>query len=155
MEYHCQLSERKEQPVLVTRLRTPVQKLPELLGKHFAAIAAYLQQLDKIPAGPPFVAYYNMDMQDLDIEIGFPVPPGLPAEGEIQSSSIPAGKAASCLYTGPYDQIEPAYSALSAWIDEQGLQPSGIAYEFYLNDPGSTPAEELQTQILMPLNDHN
>lgn len=155
MDYHCQLSERKEQPVLVTRLRTPAQKLPALLGQHFGAIAAYLQRLEKMPAGPPFVAYYNMDMQDLDVEIGFPVPPGLPAEGEIVSSVIPAGKAASCLYTGPYNEMEPAYAALANWIAQQGLQPSGIAYEFYLNDPGETPTEALQTQILMPLVNSN
>lgn len=151
MDFHCQLSERKDQPVLVTRVRTPVQKLPELLGKHFGAIFAYLEQLGQMPAGPPFAAYYNMDMQDMDVEIGFPVSAGLPPVDEIQTGVIPAGKSATCLYTGPYDEIASAYTALAGWIDEQGLTPTGVAYEFYLNDPDETSPEALQTQILMPL----
>jgi effector-binding domain-containing protein len=151
MDFHCQLSERREQPVLVVRVRTPAQKLPELLGKHYQAIAAYLDQLGQTPAGPPFAAYYNMDMQDLDVEIGFPVTAGLPSEGEIQASVIPAGKSASCLYTGSYDQIAAAYTALAGWVEEQGLKPTGVAYEVYLNDPGETSSETLQTQIIFPL----
>jgi hypothetical protein len=41
------------------------------------------------PAGPAFVAHHNMDMQNLDIEQGFPVSKPLPAKGEIQPGEIP------------------------------------------------------------------
>ena len=71
--------------------------------KPWSTILQYAGQMGVQPSGPPFVAYYNLDMQDLDLEIGFP-------------------------YT-----------------------PSGVAYEFYLNDPRSTPAAELQTQVVFPL----
>jgi effector-binding domain-containing protein len=110
-----------------------------------------MSELGVPPAGAPFVAYFNMDMQNLDMEIGFPVMQPLPGKGEVQASQIPAGKAATCLHTGPYPEIESAYKALSNWVAEKGYTPTGVAYEFYLNDPGETPPQELQTQILFPL----
>ena len=72
-----------------------MQDLPQALGKAYGAIMQYLGELGMPPAGAPFVAYFNMDMQDLDIEIGFPVMQPLPGKGEVQASAIPAGKAAA------------------------------------------------------------
>jgi effector-binding domain-containing protein len=151
MTYQCELQERPAQHTLSLRTRTSVDMLPEIFGKTFAAIAQYLAGIGEEPAGPPYAAYYNMDMQDLDVEIGFSVAKPLPSKGEIQSGQIPGGKFAACLYTGPYSDIEPVYTALSAWIKEQDLVVTGVAYELYLNDPAHTPPQQLQTQILFPL----
>ena len=151
MTYKCELIDRPAQPVLSIRTRTAVQNLPQVLGAAYGKIMQYMGELGEPPAGAPFVAYYNMDMQDLDIEIGFPVLRALLGKADIQACEIPAGKAATCLYTGPYNEIPPAYNDLSAWISQQGYRPSGVAYEFYLNDPQHTPSAELQTLILFPL----
>jgi effector-binding domain-containing protein len=66
---------------------------------------------------------------------------------------IPGGKLAQCLYIGPYNKIEPAYNALTEWVKENGYEATGVAYEFYLNDPGEVAPEELLTQIVFPLKD--
>ena len=104
-----------------------------------------------MPAGPPFAAYYNTDRQDLDVEIGFPVSKTLPGKDDIQSSEIPAGKVATCLHTGPHSELEPAYSALTWYVKDNGHEPTGVAYEMYLNDPSEALPEELQTQIMFLL----
>jgi effector-binding domain-containing protein len=151
MKYHCEVKEQQTQPTLAVRTRTSVQELPKTLGEAFDALAQYLGELGEPPAGPPFVAYYNEDMQDLDVEIGFPVARELPGRGDIQAGEIPGGRVAACLYRGPYSGIAAAYEALSRWMEEKGYQPTGVAYEVYLNDPDETPPEELQTQIAFPL----
>jgi effector-binding domain-containing protein len=92
-----------------------------------------------------------MDMQDLDVEIGFPVSGSLPGKGEIQPGEIPGGKAATCLHVGPYTEVGPAYEALMQWIMENGFEATGVAYEMHLNDPAQTPPEELKTQIVFPM----
>jgi len=92
-----------------------------------------------------------MDMQDLDVEIGFPVSKSLPSKHDIKASEIPGGQVATCLHTGPYSKIEPAYNALSQWMKENGYEATGVAYEMYLDDPAETPPQELKTQILFPL----
>ena len=151
MIYPCELQEKLTQNTLSIRTRSAIGDLSAVMGKTFGAITQYLAEAGEKPAGPPFTVYYNMDMQDLDLEIGFPVSKRLDSRGEIQSGEIPDGQFAACLYTGPYSAIEPAYTALSEWLRSQGLTATGVADEFYLNDPATTPADELQTQILFPL----
>jgi len=151
MSYKCEVREQPAQATLAVRTRTSVQELPQVLGQTYGAIAQYLGELGEQPVGPPFTAYYNMDMQDLDVEIGFPVARELPGRGDIQAGEIPGGKVATCLYTGPYSDIEPAYNALFQWMEENGYEATGVAYEMYLDDPQETPPEELQTQIVFPL----
>ena len=152
MAYDCQTVERQAQPTLAVRTHAPVGKLPEVLGQVYGNIAQYLMgELHEQPAGAPYVAYFNMDMQDLDMEIGFPVGHPLPGKGEIAASEIPGGKAATVTHVGPYNTVEQAYAALSRWMQEQGLEPTGVAYETYVNDPQETPPELLRTIITFPL----
>ena len=151
MSYNCKIEEKPVQPVLSIRTRSAVQDLPEVFGRCYGAIAQYLGELGETPGGAPFAGYYNMDMQDLDIEIGFPVSRPLEGKGEIQTGSIPAGKMATCLHIGPYKEVEPAYNALIEFIAQNKYESTGVAYEIYLNDPAETPEEELQTQIVFPL----
>jgi effector-binding domain-containing protein len=151
MSYPCGVKEQAAQVTLSIRTRTAVQNLPQVLGQGYGAIAQYLGELGEQPAGPPFAIYYNMDMADLDIELGFPVARQFPGRAEIKASEIPGGRVATCLYTGPYSDIAPAYEALSQWLKDKGYEASGVVYEFYLNDPDQTPPPELQTQIVFPL----
>ena len=151
MTYNCEIEERKAQDVLSVRTKASVQDLPQVMGKVYGNIAQYLGEMGECPAGPPFATYYNMDMQNLDVEIGFPVSKNLQGKNDIKASKIPAGEYASCVFTGPYSDIEPAYNALSHWIKENRYEVTGIAYEFYLNDPDVTPPNELKTEILFPL----
>jgi effector-binding domain-containing protein len=147
MEYQVVLEEKEAQPTLSIRTRTPVQNLPQVLGKAYGSIFAYLNEIGIQPSGAPYVGYFNMDMQDLDIECGLPVAQPVTGNNEIKSSEIPAGKQVSCLYTGPYSQIEPAYNAIMDWIPANGHVSTGICYEFYLNDPAGTPENALVTKI--------
>jgi effector-binding domain-containing protein len=103
------------------------------------------------PAGAPFVVYYNMDMQNLDVEIGFPVSRSLSEQGNIQAGQIFGGKFATCLFIGPYSEVGSAYDALTKFVADKGFDPTGVAYEFYLNDPQTVKPAELQTQIYFPL----
>jgi effector-binding domain-containing protein len=151
MEFTCNLEHIEAQPVLSIHARTAIAGLPELMGRSFGAVAQYLSDLGESPAGPPYVAYYNMDMSDLQVELGFPVERALTGRGEIQAGNFAAGWQASLVYTGPYPKIGPAYEALTEFVKANGYEPSGVAIEFYLNSPMDTPAEALQTLIIFPL----
>jgi len=73
MSYQCELKEQPAQKTVCIRTRAAVQDLPRLLEDGYGVIAQYLDELGEQPIGPPFAAYYNMDMADLDVEFGFPV----------------------------------------------------------------------------------
>ncbi len=38
-----------------------------------------------------------------------------------------------------------------AFVGESGLEMDSFSYEFYLNDPRSSPPEELKTEIFFPV----
>jgi effector-binding domain-containing protein len=150
MVYQCELKQQVAQPALTVRTRAAVQDLPQLFGKTYGAIMQYLGELGEQPVGAPFAAYYNMDMQNLDIEIGFPVAHKLAGKAEIQASEFPGGRLATTLHIGPYDQCGSAYEALTQWITTNGYEAAGTAYEIYFSDP-STPPQEMRTEIVFPL----
>jgi effector-binding domain-containing protein len=150
MAYRYQLKEQVAQPALSVRAHAAVSELPALFGRAYGAIMQYLGELGEQPAGMPFAAYYNMDMQNLDVEIGFPVARRLAGRGEIQASEFPGGRLASVMHVGPYDQVGPAYEALAQWVKERGYEATGVAYELYYSGP-ETPPEEIRTEIVFPL----
>ncbi|MFC2008161.1 GyrI-like domain-containing protein [Chloroflexota bacterium] len=125
MPYKCEVREQATQPTLSIRTRTRAQNLPQVLGEGYGTIAQYLGELREEPAGSPFAIYYNEDMQNLDIEFGFPVGRRLAGKDAIQASETLGGKVATCLYTGPYSGIEPAYNGLSQWIKDNGYEARG------------------------------
>ena len=151
MEYVCTLHEQGPQPTLTVRKRASVKNLPQAMGEAYGAISQYLGELGEQPVGPPFCAYYNTDIEDLDVEMGFAVDKTFDGKGEVQAGEMPVGMMASCLFTGPYVEMAPAYEALATWIEENKMEATGVAYEFYLNDPNEVPPEELKTQIVFPL----
>ncbi len=149
MEYNCTIIELDDQPVITVRRTNPVENLPAFFGEVYGMMAHYLGEMGEQPVGMPFAAYYNMDMSALDVEAGFPVARELPGKGEIKSGKIPAGKFAVVKHVGGYDTVGPAYEALSDFVKEQGYEDTGIAYEYYLNDPNEGVVPE--TEIRYPL----
>lgn len=151
MDYGFEIVETGAQPALSIRTVTSVGNLPQELGKAFHAIMAYMEELGEKPEEAAFAAYHNMDMENLDVEMGFPVRKTLLGRGQIVSSEIPAGRKATYLYKGPYREMEPVYRAMTEWIAENGHQPTGVVYEFYYNSPLEVPESELLTKIVFPL----
>ena len=140
-----------EQPTLAIRVVTGVEKLPEVMGTSFGEIFHFLLQHGQEPAGPPYALYHNMDMENLDLEIGVPFAGTLKGEGHIVNSTIPGGRSAVVEHLGPYETIEATYNKLMAFVAEQNLEPASYMYEFYLNDPDEVAPEEIRTEVHIPL----
>jgi effector-binding domain-containing protein len=151
MDYNIKLSEEPSQPVLSIRVRTAVDKLPEVLGNIYGTVIQYLNEIGEKPHDLVFAAYHNMDMNDLDLEAGFVLKKPLPGKDDIQASEIPPGKQIFCLHKGPYSKVEPAYGAMMQWAEKNNCTPTGVAYEFYYNSPTEVPESELLTKIMFPV----
>lgn len=151
MSYQCELVVLEEQKALSVRTRISVQKLPDLIGTTYMEIIEYLQSIGESQTIIPFVGYFNMDMDDLDVEIGIPVTNDVPDNENMTMSKIPSGSYAQTIHTGPYSKTKEAYTAMMQWMEEHGQEGTGKSYEFYLNNPKTTPEEDLQTKILFQL----
>ncbi len=150
MTSECKIIKKNAQPTMIVRTRSSVKDLPQVLGRIFGKIFQYIQNSGAHPNGAPYVAYYNMDMESLDIEIGIPVVNRLQEKDEIIASEIPNGKYAEYIHVGPYNKLKESYIILIEWMKENNYNPMGVAYEIYLDDPGDMPSEKLRTQILFP-----
>jgi effector-binding domain-containing protein len=151
MNQSCKFEQLPRQHSAYVRVRTPAARLPELMGQSYAKIQIFLTQHNLQISGPPYALYFNMDMEDLDVELGFPVNTEFEDGGDVRPGEVPDNKYATCIHKGPYSTLESAYQALDEWTSKQGAQASGQAYEFYLNDPNEVIESELLTKILFPL----
>lgn len=143
----------QEQPVLGIRFRTSMDKIPENIGKAYGTLFGFLGQKMLPPAGPPSALYFDLqiDEADIDMEACVPVAREVEAEGDMVFHTLPAGRYATTLHKGPYDQMGPTYEAMMAWMAEQGLKPLTPVREEYLNDPGEVEPSEVMTRIVWPV----
>lgn len=151
MEHAFQILETPAVPVLCKKVRSPVGELPTLLGQVFQELAQYLVAKGTPPSQAPYVAYFNLDMEDLDLEIGFPLSNPVEGQGPLLAGEIPAGPKATAIHRGPYEEMAPVYDRLNTYIADQGYVPTGVVYEYYLNSPAEVAMKDLLTQIVFLL----
>ena len=147
MDYTIEQTTKEAMPALSIRKTVTADHLPQEIGAAYASIGAYLKELGVHEIPKPYVAYYNMDMHNLEVEMGFALSVEYPGYGDINSEEIPAGTWVTFVHTGPYKEMGHGYTAATHWMAEHGITPTGVVYEFYLNDPAVVPESELQTLV--------
>lgn len=149
--YEIDAQARKAQLTAVATATLPVGEIGSWLARTYGTIAAVVSAGGAGLAGPPFARYRQLADGHFAIEAGFPVTTAIEAADGVQPSELPGGPAASTIHVGPYDQMEPAYLALSAWIKEHGGEPAGDPWEIYFSDPASEPDPATwRTQVVQP-----
>jgi len=147
-----ELTQQAEQFTLHVRLKTSVGGLNEAFDKNFALIESYLSEIGEQPAAAPYAAYYNHDMQNLDVEMGFPVAKALPGRDEIKAGVIPAFEQAVCgIHKGSYNSLDETYGQIYQYIADNNFEISGAHYDFYISNPDNTSENELITRIAIPV----
>jgi AraC family transcriptional regulator len=73
--------------------------------------------------------------------------------GELTESYVEGGRYARIVHRGPYTELRTAYDWLyRSWLPTSGEEPRNLpCLEEYLNDPRQVPAKDLETAVLMPL----
>lgn len=153
MSLKCETVVLEDQKTLCIRTRCAAKNLPDVIGKTYQEIIKHMCEKGEQPCGVPYVGYFNMDMDDLDVEIGFPVSNNIEEKGNIKMSTIPGGKYATAIHKGSYSKLTDSYNILMKWMEENKLEATYIGYEYYLNDPGEVSEDELETKILFQMKD--
>jgi effector-binding domain-containing protein len=157
MPYNCSLREIKAQPVMSIRGQTSPTALSATIGEYLREVGRYVQGAGGKVAGPVFTRYHRRSgadgahPDDIELEAGVPVDRALPGDGRVRAGELPAGLAVSTVHLGPYDQLPAASEALATWVQENGREPAGPPWEFYLNDPTTTEPAQWKTEVLQPL----
>jgi effector-binding domain-containing protein len=151
MDYAFEVTDAVARPTLAIRTHTSVATIGQVMGQAFGTVYQYVMEIGAQAADAAYVAYYNMDPNDFEVDIGFIMTEAVPGRGDVHADEIPAGRQVSCMYQGPYDQMEPLYKAMSDWMSANNYVPSGTVYELYYNDPSQVPPSELLTKVIFPV----
>src|SRR3989304_694166 len=130
-KYLFQLKEVEERPILAIRVSTKPGRIGNELQEILPEVWNYAKGVGATLAGPPFTMYHKMESDEVEIEAGMQLTESREGEGEIRSGTLPAGKVASTVHMGSYENLPDAYRALENWIREQNLKPASPPWEVY------------------------
>lgn len=141
------LFELAQQSVLSIRTVLDFKDFPTVAKESYVHITDFMTTRNLLPSGCPFVCYYNADLKQLDVEMGFPIAQEIETGNtKIQCHTIPRQRMVSALFQGPYEESDPLMMEIFQWIGEHNLVPEGAIYNYYLNDE-ERQVEELLTRI--------
>jgi len=104
-------------------------------------------------AGPPYARWLAWDAEGGTgtMELGVPTAGPVSPEGDAAAGELPGGRAVVCWHVGPYDGLANTWKQLGEWVAEKGLVTRGAPWEEYCSDCVETPAAELRTRIVWPV----
>ena len=101
--------------------------------------------------GRPLAVFTETDDAGFKFDAALPVdakPDAKPALGaDIALAQSPSGKALKFEHRGAYDDIDTTYDAITAYLDEKGLEARNLFVEEYLNDAKDSTDMALQVDI--------
>ncbi len=126
----------------------------DLLASTYEAVRRQVRDIGH-GVGIFYDAYF--DTRETDWEVGFTVPEGfdevvsLREQGRLSVHALPAVETMACVvYEGSYIGLHQGYSALGAWIEQNGYTISGDTREVFLNIDLEQP-DACVTEIQYPV----
>jgi AraC family transcriptional regulator len=128
------------------------------VGRSFDTLMAWAQARQLLRPGARSLGLYHDDPaavapDALRSDACLEVPEDVAAESEVTILTVAGGPHAVLRHTGPYAELERSYAWLyRTWLPVSGAEPAAAPiFEQYLNDPRTTPAAALITDIHLPL----
>ncbi len=170
MAEEFEIIEKAIGPVVEIEECIPVWRMPAIFGRDFKRIAEYLESQDAEVVGMPYGRYIEMDWEKevnrgklatffamfakkWHFFVGMPASILLPGEGELKSQKLTSQRYAKAVHRGPYKECGATYKALFEWVKAQRLSLQNQAIEFYANDPNKVAEADIETVILIPIQD--
>ncbi len=144
------LLEQPEQYVLSIRTTIHFNDYPNTAKEAYEKIMKYAELNGLLLSGGPYVCYHNADLENLDVEMGFPVAKPVLGNDDIAGYTIPVQEAVTSIFLGAYEDTDPLMYEIMQWIKKHGYEQQGKIYNYYLNDEDHN-ANELLTQIVVPI----
>lgn len=141
-----------EQPIVYLSSSATWEKAFETIVDSFKKVYAFLEKEKIAPTGSPMTIYTSTDDKGFQFRAAVPVaaPPANLPEGMVAAKS-PSGKALKYAHRGTYDLLDSTYEAITNQLDDKGLEAQDVFVETYLNDPRTTPDDQLSIEVYVPI----
>ena len=137
------------------------QEIAAGMGTAFGALQQYAGQHQLQFSAPPRAIYTSYSESGTEFTVAMPIaapPVGGIGASEITVGEIPGGKALRFVHEGPDPKLAETYGQITEWMKAEGLIKEDAdwakympMWEEYMNDPRSTPEDELITNIYLPV----
>jgi len=142
------------QPILCIRRRVAPSELQQTLGECFGKLFTHAAKRGLPIAGWPICRYLSTGLGLWTIEPAVSLATATCSEGEMRADVLPGGWVALGIHAGPYDQLPDTNAAIERWIEANGFEASGSAWEHYVTDPAQHPdSADWRTEVVWPLKD--
>jgi AraC-like DNA-binding protein/effector-binding domain-containing protein len=140
------------QHILCIRRRVAPSELQQTLGECFGKLFTHAAKSGLPIAGWPICRYVSTGLGLWTIEPAVPLAAPASSEGEMRADVLPGGWVALGIHAGPYDGLPDTNAAIERWIEANGFEASGAAWEHYVTDPAQHPdAADWRTEVVWPL----
>ena len=113
---------RNEQPYVGIQARVTMQQMGKVLPPLWGEVYGWLASKGFGPAGAPLWRYRVIDMEGtMEIDVGVPVAAAAAGDKRIIADIIPAGRYATFIHTGPYEDLMQATADLLTWAGSKGI----------------------------------
>jgi effector-binding domain-containing protein len=140
--YEVSVRETAESPTAVVAQETTWEDFPGLWRSLLDEVYAFLRGGGATQSGHN-VMLYRDDVPN--VEVGVQVAGTFAPSGRVVPSALPAGRVASAIHRGSYDELDGAHRAIREWCAARGHKLTGTRWEIY-GDWRENP-EELETEV--------
>ena len=148
-----EMKEIVPQPVLRFRGQSPWDEAHVSIRKAIDGLEAAAKRLGLARQGNPMAHFIDSDDLGFTFEAMVPLAaapePGKAFGEGIDATLSPGGRSVIFPYEGANDEIDNAYEALTAWLDDKGLVSTGRYLEEYENLPERGDDPGMKAKIII------
>ncbi len=152
MAYEILTANLPASEAVAIRTTVPLKDLPSFFSEAFLELSQVIKKGSAEPVGPPFVRYYSVTPERVDVEAVMSCDKQVPISGRVQQLHLNAAQAAIVRHVGRYDKMKPAYDAITQWMANNDKHAIEAPREVYVTTEAEVPdPSEWVTLVEQPI----
>lgn len=145
----------KEQRYVGIPNQSSIDNMEEVMPKDFEILYNFLKDKNVPMDRNPFAIYETFDIYKKHTRFitAYPIMEDVEVSSPFIKGKVELQNVINVTHTGAYHHLANAWSTAMAYsrFKKLKIKKQPVGFEFYLNDPDTTPNEDLITDVMVPL----